>query len=114
MEDCIFCEIVSKSMKSDIVYEDEEVVAFNDINPQAPVHTLVVPRKHITSVHNMKPEDAALMGKMVMIVKKIAEKYKLKNDGYRLVINHGINSGQEVPHLHLHVLGGRRMTWPPG
>ena len=101
-------------MKSDVVYEDKELVAFNDINPQAPVHALIVPRKHIESLQDMKPEDAALMAKMMLIVKKIAEKYKLTDTGYRLVINHGINGGQTIPHLHLHILGGRRMTWPPG
>ncbi len=114
MADCIFCEIVNKRMKSDIVHEDEELVAFNDINPQAPVHTLIVPRKHIESIHSMKPEDAPLVSKMVLIAQKIAEKYKLNDDGYRLVVNYGINGGQTVPHLHLHILGGRRMTWPPG
>lgn len=114
MADCIFCEIVNNRMKSDIVYQDEDLVAFNDINPQAPVHTLIVPRKHIESLHDMKPEDADIMSHMVRIVKIITEKYRLKEGGYRLVVNCGINGGQTVPHLHLHILGGRRMTWPPG
>ncbi len=101
-------------MKSDIVHEDEELVAINDINPQAPVHVLIVPRKHIESVQDMKPEDAALMARMTLIARSIAGQYKLNEDGYRLVVNHGIHGGQTVPHLHLHILGGRRMTWPPG
>jgi histidine triad (HIT) family protein len=114
MADCIFCEIVHRRMKSDIVYEDEDLVVFNDINPQAPLHALIVPRKHIESIHDVQPEDAALISNMVLIVKKIAEKYKVTEDGYRLVLNHGINGGQTIPHLHMHILGGRRMIWPPG
>ncbi len=114
MADCIFCEIVNKRMKSDIVHEDDELVAFNDINPQAPVHVLIVPRKHIDSVQDMKQDDTELMSKMVLIAQKIAKKNKIDEDGYRLVVNYGVNGGQTVPHLHLHIMGGRRMTWPPG
>ncbi len=114
MPDCIFCEIVSKRMKSEMIHEDEELVAFKDINPQAPVHVLIVPRKHIDSVQDVKQDEAELMGKMVLVAKKIAEANNIDEDGYRLIINNGINGGQTVSHLHLHMLGGRRMTWPPG
>ncbi len=114
MPDCIFCEIVNKRMKSEMIHEDEELVAFKDINPQAPVHVLVVPRKHIDSVNVVTLDDMILMGKLVLVAKEIAEKNNIDGDGYRLVINNGVNGGQTVPHLHLHILGGRRMTWPPG
>ncbi len=114
MPDCIFCEIVNKRMKSEMIHEAEELVAFKDINPQAPVHVLVVPRKHIDSVQDINQNDAELIGKMILVAKKIAEANNIDKDGYRLVINNGINGGQTVSHLHLHILGGRRMTWPPG
>jgi len=114
MADCIFCEIVNKRMKSDIIHEDDELVAFYDINPQAPVHVLVVPRKHIDSVHDVENNDAELMGKMILVAKKIAGERDISEGGYRLVVNNGVNGGQTVSHLHLHVLGGRRLTWPPG
>lgn len=114
MADCIFCEIVNKRMKSEMIHEDEELVAFKDINPQAPVHVLIVPRNHIDSVQDINRTEAELMGKMMLVAKKIAEDNNIDNDGYRLVINNGINGGQTVAHLHMHILGGRRMTWPPG
>lgn len=114
MPDCIFCEIVNKRMKSEIIHEDDKIVAFKDINPQAPVHILLVPRKHIDSVQDIQEEDAALMGTMVLIAREIAEKNNIGKEGYRLVINNGINGGQTVSHLHMHMMGGRRMTWPPG
>lgn len=114
MPDCIFCEIVAKRMKSDIIHEDEDVVAFKDINPQAPVHVLIVPRKHIDSVNDVQATDAELMGKMMLIARKLAGDTGIDEAGYRLVINNGNNGGQTVSHLHLHILGGRRMTWPPG
>lgn len=114
MPDCIFCEIVHKRMQSDIVYEDPEVVAFNDINPQASVHILVVPRLHIESVQEVKTDQVELMGKMILVAQQIAKKTNVDEGGFRLVINNGVNGGQTVSHLHLHLLGGRRMTWPPG
>lgn len=114
MPDCIFCEIVHKRMQSDIVYEDPDVVAFSDINPQAPVHVLVVPRLHIESVQDLSTDQVELMGKMIMVAKEIARKTNVDESGFRLVINNGVNGGQTVSHLHLHLLGGRRMTWPPG
>lgn len=101
-------------MKSDIVYEDEELLAFSDINPQAPVHILIVPKKHIDSVQHVTRDDAAIFGNMVLTAQEIAQKKKIDQDGYRLVLNYGVNGGQTVSHVHLHILGGRRMTWPPG
>ncbi len=114
MFDCIFCEIVNKRMKSEMILEDEDLVAFKDINPQAPVHILVVPRKHIESVQDLKADDMSLLATMILEAQKIAEKNNINEDGYRLVINKGVNGGQTVSHLHVHLLGGRRMTWPPG
>ena len=114
MADCIFCEIVAKRMKSDIVHEDDTVVAFRDINPQAPVHILLVPKKHIESIQDVDESDADLMAKMVLVAQKIASREKINEGGYRLVLNYGVNGGQTVSHVHLHLLGGRRMTWPPG
>jgi histidine triad (HIT) family protein len=114
MADCIFCEIVHKRMKSDMVYEDENLVAFRDINPQAPVHLLIVPRQHIESVQDVKADESELMGKMLLIAQKLAQNNQIDEGGYRLVLNYGINGGQTVSHLHMHLLGGRRMTWPPG
>lgn len=114
MPDCIFCEIVHKRMQSDIVYEDPEVVAFHDINPQASVHILVVPRLHIESVQEVTTDQVELMGKMILVAQEIAKKTNVDEGGFRLVINNGVNGGQTVSHLHLHLLGGRRMTWPPG
>jgi histidine triad (HIT) family protein len=114
MADCIFCEIVHKRMQSDMVYEDEELVAFRDINPQAPVHMLIVPRQHIESVQDVKADESELMGKMLLIAQKLAKNNKIDEGGYRLVLNYGIDGGQTVSHLHMHLIGGRRMTWPPG
>jgi histidine triad (HIT) family protein len=114
MADCIFCEIVNKKMKSDIVFEDEHIVAFNDINPQAPTHVLIVPKKHIDSIQDVAKGDAPVIGDLILTAQKIAGDAGLVGGGYRLVFNYGVNGGQTVAHVHLHLLGGRRMTWPPG
>jgi histidine triad (HIT) family protein len=114
MPDCIFCEIINKRMKSDLVHEDPEILAFRDINPQAPVHILIVPKQHIESIQEISGDEVSLIGKMVLIAQEIAKSEKIDTRGYRLVLNNGVHGGQTVPHVHLHILGGRRMTWPPG
>ena len=111
---CIFCKIIEKKIPSKIVYEDDTVAAFEDVNPQAPVHMLIVPKKHITEIHSMTGNDKELVGHLFLTAKKIAEERGLDAKGYRLVINNGAGAGQTVFHLHLHVLSGRRFSWPPG
>jgi histidine triad (HIT) family protein len=114
-EDCIFCKIAGKEIKSDLVYEDDEVVAFRDINPQAPVHIQIIPKRHIARVLEIEsPEDQVLTGKLVSIAGQLAREEKISGSGYRLVFNCNRDAGQEVFHIHLHLLGGREMTWPPG
>ncbi len=111
MEDCIFCKIAGGEIKSDIKYQDERVIAFSDINPQAPVHIQVIPRKHIDSVNEV---DHDIAGHCIVVARDIASKLGISKDGYRLVINCNKHGGQEVGHLHVHLLGGRQMKWPPG
>jgi histidine triad (HIT) family protein len=110
--DCIFCKIASGEIKSELLYEDEAVVAFRDINPVAPTHVLVIPREHIARISDVRENQAELVGRMHLAARKVAESQGLAD--YRLVINCGEEAGQAVFHLHLHVLGGRRMNWPPG
>ncbi len=112
--DCLFCKIANKEIKSDIVYEDGEIVAFKDINPKAPVHFVVIPRKHIASLNEIAESDADILGKMLLRIKEIAHKHGIAEGGYRTVINCNKDAGQEVFHIHMHVLGGRKMGWPPG
>ena len=114
MRDCIFCKIVSKEMKSDIVYENDTILAFKDINPQAPVHHLIVPKKHISTLSDCSSEDSEIIVELFLRAKEIAKNTPEVENGYRLVINNGKEAGQEVFNLHLHLLGGRRMGWPPG
>ena len=111
---CLFCKVVAKEIPAAILFESAEAVVFRDIHPAAPTHFLVIPRKHIASVHEAKPEDAALLGHLLMAARDVAEKEGLADDGYRLVINTGLNAGQSVFHIHVHVLGGRNLAWPPG
>lgn len=111
--DCIFCKIANKEISSSILYEDQEVVAFEDINPQAPVHIIVIPRKHIPRISELEEGDVSLMGKVIMVAKKIANQKQIE-DGYRLVFNNNPGAGQSVFHIHLHLLGGRKFNWPPG
>ncbi|XP_077996627.1 adenosine 5'-monophosphoramidase HINT1-like [Glandiceps talaboti] len=111
--DTIFGKILRKEIPCKFIYEDEQVVAFNDVNPQAPTHFLVIPRKAIDMLSNAQQEDEQLLGHMLLVAKKVAEDQGLKN-GYRVVINNGPDGCQSVFHLHIHVLGGRQMTWPPG
>lgn len=112
MTDCLFCKMVAGEIQPDIVYQDDDVLAFNDINPQAPNHILIIPKAHIATLNEL--EDRQLAGHMLLTVKKIAQQLGLAEEGYRTVINCNTNGGQEVYHLHLHLLGGRKMAWPPG
>jgi histidine triad (HIT) family protein len=113
-DDCIFCKIAAGEIPSEQVYADEDMVAFRDINPQAPVHVLVIPREHIVGLGDLSGTDAELLGRLLQVASEVAEAEGLTEPGYRVVINWGADGGMEVPHLHLHVLGGRQMTWPPG
>jgi len=113
MSDCIFCHIVRGEAPAEIVYQDDDITAFRDLHPQAPVHILIVPNRHITGMAQARPEDAALLGKLFLVARRLAEQEDIVN-GYRLVINNGALAGQSVFHLHAHLLGGRRLTWPPG
>lgn len=112
--DCLFCKIISGERKGTKVYEDELVYAFEDINPQAPVHILIVPKKHIPTLLDMKDEDKTLMGHLYTIANKIAKEKGISGRGFRTVVNCNPESGQTVYHIHLHLLGGRLMHWPPG
>ena len=113
MADCIFCMIADKQIPSKIAYEDEKILAFHDLEPQAPVHVLIIPKEHIASLDDVQDEDQELMGYIMTKVKVVAEQVGLDN-GYRVVINTGEDGMQTVKHLHVHLLGKRKMTWPPG
>lgn len=113
MSDCIFCKIGGKELPAKLIYEDADIFAFDDIHPQAPTHILICPRKHMVSLNDATAEDAALLGRMLLVAKKLAAERRISG-GYRTVINNGADAGQSVDHLHLHVLGGRAMRWPPG
>lgn len=108
MEDCLFCKIIKGEIPSTKVYEDEDILAFNDINPAAPIHILVIPKKHIESLAHMQKEDEAIVGKIYGVINKIAEEKGFKDNGYRVIVNCGKDAGQEVIHLHFHVLAGAK------
>ena len=112
MADCIFCRIIRKEIPSSVVYEDDKVLAFNDIAPQAPVHILVIPKKHVDTVAELN--DMAVVQDLFAVMKKLAQEKGIDKSGYRIVVNHGKDAGQAVPHLHFHLLGGRPLAWPPG
>jgi histidine triad (HIT) family protein len=112
-QETIFSKIISREIPADIVYEDDLALAFRDVHPQAPIHILVIPKQPIPKLADATPEDHALMGHLLLTVKRVAEQVGLSN-GYRVVINNGSDGGQTVDHLHLHILGGRHMKWPPG
>jgi histidine triad (HIT) family protein len=114
MADTIFGLVARGELPADIVYQDDELVAFRDIGPQAPTHILIIPRKPIATLNDLTPEDAPLVGKLFLAAKRIAEQEGIAEDGYRVVINCNAGAGQTVFHLHLHLLGGRPMRWPPG
>ena len=113
-DSCIFCKIINKKIPSRIVYEDQHVFAFEDASPQAPVHILVVPKKHLPDIQSMEAADRELVGHLFLAATKIATDKGLVEKGYRTVINNGAGAGQTVFHIHLHLLAGRRFTWPPG
>jgi histidine triad (HIT) family protein len=110
---CVFCRIVHGQAPARIVYQDEDVTAFHDLNPQAPVHILIIPNRHISGVAQVEPQDTAMLGKLFAVARQLAEQEDVVS-GYRLVINNGPRAGQSVFHLHMHMLGGRRLRWPPG
>ncbi|MEM7789601.1 MAG: histidine triad nucleotide-binding protein [Bacteroidota bacterium] len=110
----IFDKIIRREIEADIVYEDDRALAFRDIAPQAPTHILVIPKKPVINVASAADEDEALLGHLLMVVRNVARQEGLAEGGYRVVANNGVDGGQSVDHLHFHVLGGRRLTWPPG
>ena len=113
-DDCLFCKIIAGEIPSNKVYSDDDVYAFYDINPAAPTHILMIPKKHLTDVKSADNSDQALLGKMLLKANEIAQDHGLNETGYRYVINTGSDGGQTVYHLHLHIMGGREMGWPPG
>jgi histidine triad (HIT) family protein len=114
MADCLFCRIIAGEIPGSIVYQDEHVVAFNDINPQAPTHVLIVPRRHIASLNDLSPEDDQIVGELIRRASGLAKDRGVSAGGYRIVFNTNRDAGQTVFHIHLHLLGGRSMHWPPG
>ncbi|HHJ80152.1 MAG TPA: histidine triad nucleotide-binding protein [Candidatus Tenderia electrophaga] len=114
MSDCLFCKMVSGEIQPDTVYDDDDVLAFRDINAQAPTHVLVIPKRHISTINDLNADDAELVGKLYLAAKQVAEQDGIASDGFRTVMNCNAGAGQTVFHIHLHVLGGRNMLWPPG
>jgi histidine triad (HIT) family protein len=114
MSDCLFCKMVSGEIEPDVVYEDDEVMAFRDISPQAPTHVLVIPKQHIATLNDLDPDNAAVIGKMAFVATQLAKQEGFSEQGYRTVMNCNADGGQAVYHIHLHLLGGRLMGWPPG
>jgi histidine triad (HIT) family protein len=111
---CLFCEIVAGRIPARVVYQDEQVMAFHDVSPQAPSHTLLIPKKHVTSLLELKPEDDALVGSLVRKARDLAQMAGIAESGFRLVFNCGEDAGYSVYHIHLHLVGGRKLGWPPG
>jgi histidine triad (HIT) family protein len=111
---CLFCNILEKKVPADVVYEDEHALAFKDIRPVAPTHVLVIPRKHIAAIHDLEEAHVETMGRTMLAARRVADQLGLVKDGFRLVVNDGDQAGQTVHHIHVHVLGGRALTWPPG
>lgn len=114
MSDDLFIKIIDRDIPADIVYEDDEILAFKDIQPQAPTHILIIPKRRIATLNDLTPDDAPLIGRMVLVAQDIAHSAGLDEAGYRLVFNCNEGGGQSVYHIHMHLLGGRQMTWPPG
>ena len=113
-EECLFCKIFAREIPANEVFRDDEVVAFEDIRPVAPTHVLIIPKEHIPSVHELRPNHNAMLGRLFEVANRIADERKIDRDGYRLVFNKGPQAGQTVYHVHMHLLGGRAMGWPPG
>ena len=114
MEDCLFCKIANKEIPAELIFEDDRIVAFNDINPQAPIHVLIIPKEHFASLNDIPEEKKDVLGHILLRARQIAQNLGIRDSGYRIVLNTARDSGQEVLHIHFHLLGGRRMTWPPG
>lgn len=114
MQDCIFCKIIKSETPANIVYQDERVIAFDDLYPKAPIHKLIIPRQHIATLNELTEQDEQLLGHMVYVAKQLAKELNIDEKGYRTLINCNADAGQIIFHIHLHLLGGRRMTWPPG
>jgi histidine triad (HIT) family protein len=114
MSNCLFCGIIEGTVKSEIVYQDDAVIAFKDVRPRAPIHLLIIPRKHIAAVSDLGPPDSPLIGAIFFAAAKLAKDLGIAESGYRVVVNNGADAGQSVFHLHFHLLGGRPMGWPPG
>ncbi|MBN1684684.1 MAG: histidine triad nucleotide-binding protein [Gammaproteobacteria bacterium] len=114
MPDCIFCKIINKEIPAKIIYEDDRVVAFDDIEPQAPVHVLIIPKEHVATLNDLTEEHTELVGYMTQVAKKLAKELGIDEKGYRVLMNCNRQGGQAVYHIHLHLLGGRQMHWPPG
>jgi len=112
--DCVFCKIINKEIQAKIAYEDDQVIAFHDINPQAPIHLLIIPKKHIASIMEIDEENGGLLKEIVRVAQNLAKENNIDKKGFRLVVNTGEEGGQTVQHLHFHLLGGRFLTWPPG
>lgn len=113
-EDCVFCQVFEKKLPGKIEYEDDDLAVIWDINPQAPTHLLIIPKKHISKLSEVEDKDSGLLCKMFLTAKEVAKKLKLEEQGFRLVVNEGLDAGQSIFHLHLHLLSGRRLMWPPG
>ena len=113
-EDCLFCKIFAREIPAKEIFRDEEIVAFEDIRPVAPTHVLVIPKEHIPTIHDLTSEHGPLLARLFEVANRITDERKIDRDGYRLVFNKGPQAGQSVYHLHLHLLGGRAMAWPPG
>lgn len=111
---CLFCKVIKGEISAEIIYRDDSVVVFSDINPQAPIHVLIIPQKHIETINDLHIEDNALLGHMIQTGKMLAKQLNIADDGYRLVLNCNKDAGQSVFHIHIHLLGGRLMQWPPG
>jgi len=114
MSDCLFCKIIGGEIPADIVFQSDAAIAFRDINPQAPTHILIIPRRHISTINDVTDDDAPLVGSLFAAAREIAAQEGLADDGYRVVMNCGEGAGQSVFHIHLHLLGGRALNWPPG
>ncbi len=114
MSDCLFCKILEGEIPADIVFENDDVLAFRDVNPEAPTHILIIPRQHISTVNDLTENHELIMGKLFSVAKIIAAREGVSDDGYRMVVNCNEKAGQTVFHIHMHLLAGRSMTWPPG
>ena len=114
MNDCVFCRILKREVPASIIYEDDKVIAFDDIAPKAPIHKIIIPREHIETINDLESKHNELIGHMMQVAKKLAKEYGIAESGYRVLTNCNRDGGQVVFHLHMHLLGGRSLTWPPG